>query len=267
MNETSLLVIYEGPIRLGLFLLLVAALASWERVSPKRGDARLGARQLINLALMLINTTMLRFGFPVLATGWALWCVGYGVGLLNQLSLPAGFSVVLGILCLDLALYWQHRLFHRLPWLWRLHRVHHSDLAFDVSLGVRFHPLEIALSMLIKFAVIAIAGVPAVAVVLFEIILSALSLFTHADVDLDPALERRLRWLVVTPDMHRVHHSVYRDETDSNYGFHLSFWDRLFGSYRAQPKDGHLRMTIGLPVYRGNDEQRLLALIANPFRD
>jgi sterol desaturase/sphingolipid hydroxylase (fatty acid hydroxylase superfamily) len=214
---------------------------------------------------MLINTAMLRLAFPILATGWAVWCSTNGVGVLNLWALPSVPAILVGVLCLDLALYWQHRFFHQTPSLWRLHRVHHSDLAFDVTLGVRFHPLEIALSMAIKLGVIALAGAPAVAVLIFEILLSAGSLFTHADVDLPQDVERRLRWLVITPDMHRVHHSVYREETDSNYGFHLSVWDHIFGSYRASPRDGHLAMSIGLPVYRSIEEQRLLALLTNPF--
>jgi sterol desaturase/sphingolipid hydroxylase (fatty acid hydroxylase superfamily) len=267
MDNPSFVVNYEGPLRLAVFVLLAAAFGWWERAVPKRGDARPGVRQLVNLALMVMNTALLRFGFPILATGFALWCAERGVGLLNVIDLGAVPAVVIGFLCLDLALYWQHRLFHRLPWLWRLHRVHHSDTAFDLTLGVRFHPIEIVLSMLIKFAVIAVTGAPAMAVVLFEIVLSAGSLFTHADADLDPVLERRLRRVIVTPDMHRIHHSVYRDETDSNFGFHISIWDRLFLSYRAEPRDGHTQMAIGLPVYREPREQSLLALIANPFRD
>lgn len=256
----------ENPLRLGAFVCLLLLLGLLERLFPRRGDARPARRQLVNLGLMLVDTLLLRLLFPVLAVGVAVLAEARGLGLLPLGGIDGWAAVVLGFVLLDLAIYWQHRLFHRVPLLWRLHRVHHADTAFDVTLAVRFHPLEIVLSVLVKFAVIALAGVPPLAVLLFEVALSAGSLFTHADVRLPPRLERVLRWIVVTPDMHRVHHSLHRDETDSNFCFHLSLWDRLFGSYRDQPRDGHTGMVIGLGEFRSAADQGLLALLANPFR-
>jgi len=180
--------------------------------------------------------------------------------------LPYWAAVVAGVVLLDLAIYWQHRLIHMIPLLWRLHRVHHADTDFDVTTAVRFHPVEIALSMGIKLGIIALLSVPALAVLIFEILLSAGALFTHANLKLPNSFERRLRWLLVTPEMHRIHHSVHPDETNSNFGFHLSLWDRLFQSYRDDPRDGHTGMKIGLHEYREKREQTLWAMLVNPFR-
>lgn len=254
-------------LRLGVFLALLAVLAIAERAWPCRGDAALRPRQATNLALMLLDTALVRVLFPFLAVAWAQQVSAQSFGLLPLLGLPSWAALVLAFLLLDLAIYWQHRLFHRLPLLWRLHRVHHCDIAFDVSLAVRFHPLEVVASMLIKFAVIAAIGAPAWAVLAFEIALSAGSLFTHADLRLPAAVERRLRWLLVTPDLHRVHHSVRRVETDSNFGFHLSCWDRLFGSFCSRPAQPQETMPIGLSQFRAPREQGLLALLGNPFRN
>jgi sterol desaturase/sphingolipid hydroxylase (fatty acid hydroxylase superfamily) len=176
-------------------------------------------------------------------------------------------SIAASVILLDLAIYLQHVLFHAVPALWRLHRMHHADLDFDVSTGGRFHPIEILISMLIKVAVVIAFGIPVVAVLLFEVVLNATSTFNHANVSMPLALDRVLRWLVVTPDMHRVHHSVLRHETDSNFGFNMPWWDRLFGTYRAAPQEGHERMTIGLPVFRDPRELRLDRLLTQPFRN
>lgn len=257
----------ENPLRLGVFAGLLLALAIAERVWPRRGDARPAWRQATNLALMAIDTALLRVVFPVLAVAFAAGLAARDIGLLPWLGIDGWIAVALAFLALDLAIYGQHRLFHRIPLLWRLHRVHHADTAFDVTLAVRFHPLEIALSMAIKFAVVAALGAPPLAVLLFEVALSAGSLFTHADLRLPPAVDRVLRWFVVTPDMHRVHHSVHRAETDSNFSFHLSLWDRLFGSYVEAPRDGHTGMAIGLHEFRAPADQTLPALLLNPFRD
>lgn len=264
MSAASVLQL-EASLRLPLFIGLLLVLLAAERAFPRRGDARPARRQLANLALMLIDTALLRVAFPLLAVAFAVAIESRGIGLLNVAGLHGVVAVVIGFLLLDAAIYWQHRLLHRIPLLWRLHRVHHSDLAFDTSLGVRFHPLEIALSMVIKLAVVAVTGAPPLAVLAFEIALSAGSLFSHTDVRLPAAIERNLRRLLVTPDMHRVHHSVHRDETDSNFSFHLSLWDHLFGSYRAQPRDGHTDMLIGLAQFRTPAEQGLSALLINPF--
>jgi sterol desaturase/sphingolipid hydroxylase (fatty acid hydroxylase superfamily) len=257
----------ENPLRLSVFVGLLALLALAERLWPLRGDARPAWRQATNLALMLVGTVLVRIVFPVLAVGFAAAIAAQGIGLLPWLGIDGWLAVALAFLALDCAIYWQHRLFHRVPLLWRLHRVHHADTAFDVTLAVRFHPLEIALSMAIKFAVVAALGAPPLAVLLFEVALSAGSLFTHADLRLPPRLERALRWLVVTPHMHRIHHSVHRAETDSNFSFHLSLWDRLFGSYVDAPRDGHARMAIGLHEFRAPADQTLPSLLLNPFRD
>jgi sterol desaturase/sphingolipid hydroxylase (fatty acid hydroxylase superfamily) len=257
----------ETPLRLGAFAGLLLVLALAERAWPLRGDARPARRQAVNLGLMLLGTLLLRVAFPVLAVGFAAALSARGVGVLPWLGVDGGIAVVLAVLLLDLAIYAQHRLFHRVPALWRLHRVHHADTGFDVTLGVRFHPFEIALSMAIKFAIIAALGAPPLAVLLFELALSAGSLFTHADLRLPPRLERAVRRVLVTPDMHRIHHSVRRDETDSNYGFNLSLWDRMFGSYRDAPAGDPATMPIGLEQFREPAQQSLPALLLNPFRD
>ena len=257
----------ENPLRLSAFVGLLVLLAIAERAWPLRGDARPAWRQATNLGLMLLGTALVRVVFPVLAVAFAAALAVRGTGLLPWLGIDGWLAVAIAFLALDCAIYWQHRLFHRVPLLWRLHRVHHADTAFDVTLAVRFHPLEIALSMAIKFAVVAALGAPPLAVLLFEVALSAGSLFTHADLRLPPRLERALRWLVVTPYMHRIHHSVHRAETDSNFSFHLSVWDRLFGSYVDAPRDGHAGMAIGLHEFRASADQTLPALLLNPFRD
>lgn len=264
---TEALLAVEAPLRLGVFAGLLAPLAVAERVWPLRGDARPARRQAVNLGLMLLDTLLLRVGFPVLAVGFAAALHARGFGLLPALAVDGWGAVVLAVLLLDLAIYVQHRIFHRVPALWRLHRVHHADTAFDVTLGVRFHPFEIALSMAIKFAVVAALGAPPLAVLLFELALSAGALFTHADLRLPAGMERALRRVLVTPAMHRIHHSVRRDETDSNFAFHLSLWDRVFGTYRDAPRDDPATMPIGLAQFRAPEEQSLPALLLNPFRD
>lgn len=188
-------------------------------------------------------------------------------GLLNALPLPRFWVIVLAVLGLDLAIYLQHRAFHAVPWLWRLHRMHHADLEFDVSTGVRFHPLEMVLSMALKWGVIALLGAPAFAVLVFEVLLNATTLFNHGNVKLPSAIDRGLRWLLVTPDMHRVHHSIHREETNGNFGFNLPWWDRLLCTYRAQPVEGHAKMTIGLESFRKVTELRLDKMLLQPFRN
>jgi sterol desaturase/sphingolipid hydroxylase (fatty acid hydroxylase superfamily) len=190
-----------------------------------------------------------------------------GWGLLNALALPLWVAVPAGIVLLDLAIYFQHVMFHAVPALWRLHRVHHADLDFDVTTGTRFHPLEILLSTGIKCAVVAASGAPAVSVLAFELLLNATAMFSHANASVAPGVERWLRWLLVTPDMHRVHHSVRYEESSSNFGFNLPLWDRIFGTYRAQPRAGHAAMTIGVDAFRSPEEMRLDRLLLQPFRD
>lgn len=244
---TRALLDFEPLLRLGFFLLVFAVLAAWELVAPRRGRAiTRRERWPRNLAVVALNTIALRVLFPGAAVGMAILAEERSFGLFPGAGLPAWLVVVASVVALDLAIYLQHVMFHAVPAFWRIHRMHHADLDIDVTTGARFHPVEIVLSMLIKLAVIAALGVPAVAVLIFEVLLNATSMFNHSNVRLGPGLDRALRRIVVTPDMHRVHHSVHRDETNSNFGFNLSWWDRLLGTYRAQPRDGHEGMTIGL---------------------
>lgn len=266
MNPAPWLIEHEAQLRLGSFACVLAVLAIAERLWPARGDARLAGRQLANLGLMVINTAVLRLAFPVLAAVLALSVQARGGGLFGLLALPGWLEVLLTVVLMDAAIYWQHRLMHVVPLLWRMHRVHHTDLGFDVTLGVRFHPLEIAFSMALKLALVLLLGPPMLGVVLFEILLTSASLFTHADFAFPARVERWVRAVVVTPSMHRIHHSVLRGETDSNYGFLLSAWDRLFASYTQRPLRPEHEMPIGLPGWRVPDTLRLRALLAQPFR-
>lgn len=241
----------EAALRLGFFVGILLAMAIWEVVAPRRALTRSKAtRWANNLGLTLFNTLLARLLLPGAAVGVALSAGEKGWGLLNWLDLPGWAAGLAALVALDLAIYIQHRLFHRLSLFWRLHRMHHTDLDLDVSSGARFHPLEILLSLLIKMGVVVVLGAPAGAVVAFEIILNGTAMFNHANVRLNARIDRWLRLLLVTPDMHRLHHSVIRRETDSNFGFNFPWWDRLFGSYRDQPEAGHLAMTIGLANYR-----------------
>jgi sterol desaturase/sphingolipid hydroxylase (fatty acid hydroxylase superfamily) len=264
----ALLLAHEPALRVAAFAAILAAMALWEVLAPRR--ARTFSRRQrwpANLGIVVLNTLVVRVLFPAAAVGMALSAEAQGWGLLNRYAVPAWLALAAGIILLDLAIYLQHVMFHAVPALWRLHRMHHADVDVDVTTGARFHPIEIVLSMLIKFAAIAALGVPAAAVVLFELLLNATSMFNHANVRIAPALEPALRWLLVTPDMHRVHHSVERDETNSNFGFNLSIWDRLFGTYRTQPRAGHEAMTTGIPELRGAAEcQTLAGMLAMPFQ-
>jgi sterol desaturase/sphingolipid hydroxylase (fatty acid hydroxylase superfamily) len=242
---------HEPLIRLGAFFGVFALMAAWEVLAPRRAlTVSRTVRWANNLGLVALNTVLLRLVFPTAAVGTALLAEAQGWGLLNRLELPPSVVVPLAVVALDFAIYLQHVMFHAVPALWRLHRVHHADLDFDLTTGARFHPIEIGLSMLIKLAVVVLLGAPALAVLLFEVLLNATAMFNHANVRLPEALDRILRWFVVTPDMHRVHHSVEDDETNSNFGFNLPWWDRLLGTYRAQPRGGHQGMTIGIRTYR-----------------
>jgi sterol desaturase/sphingolipid hydroxylase (fatty acid hydroxylase superfamily) len=262
----ALLLAHEGAIRLGCFLAILAAMALWEALAPRRRQTVSRPwRWANNLALTVLNTLVLRWGFPVLAVGMAALAWERGWGLLGSLALPPWVAFGPAVLALDLAIYLQHVMFHAVPALWRLHRMHHADPEFDVTTGVRFHPLEIVLSMGIKLAVVAALGPPPSAVLVFEVLLNGTALFNHGNGRLPAALDRVLRWVVVTPEMHRVHHSVYRVETDSNFGFNLPWWDRLLGTYRAQPREGHLAMTIGLRRFRQPGDQGLHRLLVQPL--
>ncbi len=217
--------------------------------------------------MAVLDTVLGRIVAPTGAVGFALFAKERGWGLFNMVALPAWLELLLALFLLDLAIYLQHRLFHCVPVLWRLHRMHHADLDVDVTTGARFHPVEILLSLGIKFLVVVPLGAPPLAVLLFEIALNAISMFNHSNVRVEPAIERVLRWLVVTPDMHRVHHSIVRRETDSNFGFNFPWWDRLFGTYRPQPEGGHEAMSLGIEPFRDSKELRLDRMLTQPFRD
>ena len=257
----------EPVIRLSIFLGVFAAMAAWETVLPRRGRAvgRL-VRWPGNIGIVVFNTVILRLLFQTAAVGFAELGAAQGWGLFNIVDLPFWLEFVLAVLLLDMVIYLQHVMFHAIPVLWRLHRMHHADLDFDVTTGARFHPVEIVLSMLIKFSVIAALGPAAVAVLVFEILLNGTAMFNHSNVKIPLAIDRPLRWIVVTPDMHRVHHSITPHETNSNFGFNLPWWDRLFGTYRDQPAAGHEGMTIGIEQFREARELRLDRLLLQPFR-
>jgi sterol desaturase/sphingolipid hydroxylase (fatty acid hydroxylase superfamily) len=257
----------ESWIRVSAFALVFCAVALWEAAAARRSPG-IGRwrRWPSNLGILLVDVLAVRLIMPTAAVGAAVFAAGRGLGLMHFLALRLSVAALLGFVVLDLVIYGQHVLFHKVPLLWRLHRMHHADLDFDVSSGGRFHPFEVLISLLIKIAVVIAFGIPAVAVLLFEVVLNATSMFNHGNVSISPAVDRLLRLVLVTPDMHRLHHSALRHETDSNFGFNLPWWDRLFGTYRAQPEAGHLGMTIGLPIFRDPNELRLDRLLTQPFR-
>lgn len=259
---------HEMLIRGTAFLLVLVLMALWEIRAPARTLAlSKGMRWVNNLGLVAFNTLLLRLLFPAAAIGMAAFAAEQGWGILNYYSLPLWLGIVVTVVALDFVVWLQHVMVHAIPLFWRLHRVHHADPDFDLTTGARFHPLEILLSMLIKFAAIIVLGPPVVAVIAFEVLLNATSMFNHGNVRLPGRVDRILRCFVVTPDMHRVHHSVEEDETNSNFGFNLPWWDHLFGTYRAQPRAGHVGMTIGLHGYsQPCDVTWLHGLLALPFR-
>ncbi len=253
--------------RLGFFFAVLFAAALWETLFPRREwKLKRVSRWANHILLSLLNTILVRFLIPLTIAAYALQLEEMNVGILNWLNPPFWMAVAIGVILLDLAIYAQHVLFHKLDIFWRMHRMHHTDLDFDVTTGIRFHPVEILISILIKFAVVAVLGPPMLAVIVFEILLNATSMFNHANIQIPKKIDRVLRYFIVTPDMHRVHHSVIRNETDSNFGFNLPWWDRIFGTYRSQPIKGHLGMTIGLPIFRKVEENRIDRLISQPFR-
>jgi sterol desaturase/sphingolipid hydroxylase (fatty acid hydroxylase superfamily) len=258
---------HQSAIRLGCFASVLALMAAWEVLAPRRRPTTARpVRWVSNLGLVVLDTLAARLLLPLGAVGVALMAEEHGWGLFHNVTLPAWLIVVLSVVALDFAIYVQHVLFHAVPLLWRLHMVHHADLDFDVSTGVRFHTLEILLSLGIKGAAVVLLGAPAVAVLLFEVLLNATSMFSHGNVRLPAWLDRALRLVVVTPDMHRVHHSVVPRETNSNFGFNLPWWDYLFGTYRARPAAGQEGMTIGLEQFRdARVADRLHWMLLLPF--
>jgi sterol desaturase/sphingolipid hydroxylase (fatty acid hydroxylase superfamily) len=257
----------ELPIRLGVFLGVLVAMATWEAAAPRRRREfpRL-LRWTGNLGIVAIDTILVRLCFPLLAVSLALLGEEREWGFFNLIEMPTWFAILASVILLDLAIYLQHVLFHAVPALWRLHRMHHADLDFDVTTGLRFHPVEILLSMGIKLGVVVSVGPPAVAVLIFEVLLNATSMFNHGNVRIPRAVDRVLRLFVVTPDMHRVHHSVHPSEANSNFGFNLPWWDRLFGTYRPQPRDGHETMAIGIEQFRTRRDLWLDRMLIQPVR-
>jgi sterol desaturase/sphingolipid hydroxylase (fatty acid hydroxylase superfamily) len=259
---------FEPAIRLAAFGGVLASMAFWEVLEPRRSLA-IGRRRRWpgNLAIAALDTLIVRLMFPTAAVGGALLAEARGWGILAGLGLPNWVAAVVAIAALDFAIYVQHVLFHAVPALWRLHGMHHADLDFDVTTGSRFHPLEVVLSMMWKLAIVIALGAPAPAVLGFEVLLNATATFSHGNVRLPERVDRWLRWLVVTPDVHRVHHSVVPAETSSNFGFCFPWWDRLLGTYRPAPAAGHERMTIGLEQFRDPAELRFDRMLLQPFRE
>ena len=254
-------------IRLAVFAGIFVVMACWELLAPRRAlTVKKSRRWFSNLGILVIDVVALRVLMPFAALAAASAAQSQGWGLLNYIDMPVWLAVFAGVVALDFVIYTQHRLFHAVPVFWRLHQVHHSDLDIDVTTGIRFHPIEILLSMLIKIGAIFVLGTPVIAVLVFEVILNATSMFNHSNVRLPERIDRLIRAVIVTPDMHRVHHSVIRSETDSNFGFNLSMWDRLFGTYRAQPAAGHIGMSIGLEEYRDESIERLGTMLLLPFK-
>ncbi|WP_370655440.1 sterol desaturase family protein [Candidatus Binatus sp.] len=257
----------EAAIRLGAFITVFTAMALWEARAPRRTRSYSRLRRWpSNLGIVALNSALVRILLPATAVSLALAGERRGWGLLNNLPIPPWMAVVASVVLLDGAIYFQHVMFHAVPALWRVHRMHHADLDFDVTTGARFHPIEIVLSMLIKFGVVVALGAPALGVLIFEVLLNATSMLNHGNVLIPVRLDRYLRWLVVTPDMHRVHHSIVVNETNSNFGFNLPWWDRLFGTYRDQPAAGHDGMTIGIEQFREARELWLDRMLLQPFR-
>ncbi len=256
----------ETLIRGGAFLIVFMLLAITEHFAPRRKLSISKIRRWrINLAIVALNPLSVAVVFPFLPIGLALLASEQNWGLLNQWALPYWLKILIGFVVLDFVIYMHHVLHHTLPTLWRLHMMHHADLDFDLTTGLRFHPIEIIISMIIKLAAVAALGVPPIAVLSFEIALNATSMFNHSNIIIPVKTDRFLRLLVVTPDMHRVHHSVIIKETNSNFGFNLPWWDRLFGTYKDQPDKGHTDMVIGLPQYRDQRKLSLPRLLILPF--
>jgi sterol desaturase/sphingolipid hydroxylase (fatty acid hydroxylase superfamily) len=268
MNGNSFLLEHEALMRLSAFVSVFAVMALWEIFTPRRMCILSRTQRWVsNLGIVVLDSVVVRLLFPMTGVAIAMLADEWGWGILNLFQLSGWIAVVVAVVTLDLAIYLQHVMFHAVPVLWRVHRMHHADLDFDVTTGLRFHPVEIVLSMLIKMAAIALIGAPAFAVVLFEIILNASAMFNHSNVRIPVPVDRLLRWLIVTPDMHRIHHSIAVDETNSNFGFNLAIWDKLLGTYRAEPRAGHENLVIGIPGFRTPRQCAALpGMLAIPFQ-
>ena len=257
----------EPAIRLVAFAGVFLLMAVWELLAPRRSLSytRL-SRWPSNIAISILNTVILRVLIPTAAVGLADSANEYGWGLFNTIDAPVGLVIVASVLLFDFIIYLQHLMFHAVPFFWRFHRMHHTDLEIDVTTGVRFHPAEILLSMVIKLGAVLVLGAPAIAVVIFEVVLNATSMFNHANVHIPSPIDRALRLFIVTPDMHRVHHSAIPGETNSNFGFNVPWWDRICGTYCAQPAKGHEGMTIGIDLFREPRELWLDRMLTQPLR-
>ena len=257
---------YHTLSRLGFFSVIFVVVALWEAFAARRRlTTSKRSRWATNGVMIALNPPALRLLFPLLAVDMALMAQQRGWGLLNNYELPGWVELLLGIAVLDFVMYIQHVMFHAVPMLWRLHMVHHADLDIDLTTGLRFHPIEIVISMGIKLSAVVVFGPSPLAVLVFEIVLNGAAMFNHGNISIPPGLDRLLRYIIVTPDMHRVHHSIYPTETNTNFGFNLPWWDRLLGTYRAQPRDGHQGMKIGLLQFRNPRELTLLQLLIMPF--
>jgi len=251
MSFDEFLLANEKEVRMTFFFGMLIFIGLWELLAPKRVlTISKSVRWINNLGLVFFNTFLLRVLFPAAAVGVAVFANEQDWGLFNYFDIPLWFAVVASVIIMDFVIYIQHVMVHAIPMLWRLHRVHHADMDYDVTTGSRFHPIEIILSMFIKFATILLLGPPIIGVIIFEIVLNATAMFNHGNISLPKTIDKYLRLLLVTPDMHRVHHSVEDDEANSNFGFSLPWWDRVFGTYRAQPRAGHIDMTIGINKFR-----------------
>jgi len=256
----------ESVIRFCFFLTVFIMIAVWELLSPRRTlNASKSRRWISNLGLTFINPILVNLLLPLLAVEMAIKAQQNGWGLLNNYTLPYGLAFAFSVMMLDFIVYLQHVMFHAVPMLWRLHMVHHADLDYDITTGLRFHPIEIIISMGIKLSAVVVLGTPAMAVLVFEIILNATAMFNHGNINIPLKIDKILRLFIVTPDMHRVHHSVFPSETNSNFGFNIPWWDRLFGTYRAQPSKGHEGMTIGLNQFREEKRFELPWMLMVPF--
>ena len=264
---TNQLINNADQLRLSIFIGILIIMAILEYFLPRRNvDAKRKLRWTNNIGIVILDSVIVRVLLPTTTIAVAIYAENLNYGIFNLISVPYFLSLILSILLLDALIYGQHVVFHKAHWLWRFHRMHHSDTHIDVTTGIRFHPVEIVMSLLIKFAAIVTFGIPALAVLTFEIVLNATAMITHSNLKLPVRLDKLLRWLFVTPDMHRIHHSVHRFETDSNYGFNLSVWDRLFGTYIEQPRDTHEKMLIGINQFRDQREQFVDRLLTQPFR-
>lgn len=256
----------EGLVRLSAFFGIFVIMVIWEIYAPRRQltDSR-WQRWTTNISLSILNIIIIRFTVGAAAFVAAVSALDHGWGVLNIIELPLWLNVILTLVLLDLAIYGQHVASHKWRWLWQLHKIHHTDQEFDVTTAIRFHPLEIIISMIYKVILICFIGCNPLAVIAFEIILSSCALFNHSNIRIPLSIDKTIRLIVVTPDMHRVHHSVIKSETDSNYGFSISIWDRLFGTYTDQPRHGHDNMEIGLTEYRDKSDVQLQRLLLMPF--